>query len=409
MTVGLPGTGLSCHVSSSSGRRRRGTSARALKEVEYEDYLKHISIRLDAQGNVFLVDDRGYGLPDWVDKRARRDLKTEIQNLHRARHEEKTRETDDLLHIHREAPRLPTEEDIQIALQLRQYSPRPFPSPPPKELECLVAARAELLGRRQNLGRAAWIGGAALGFTGMAMAQGGADILVSALCGGVSLLIVPLGLLTDKQYWSRLEEDAAKHAESLYAQRLLEWEEAKRRHEEQELAAERELATTEGARVAHLQRLLDGDSSAIEQEVEWVMEGTSFPLETNIAFEVSGTEVRLDVDLPEIEHLPTLKSKLLSSGKSKMSEKSQKELREQYARIVHGTAFRLGGVILASVPACRAVVVSGFTQRMNPTTGQIQDDYIYSVRIDREGYGNLDPRHMDIPLPPSRTLSTGAT
>jgi len=390
LSVGLPGTGLSYRTHSS-----RGGSSRALQRAEYQDYLDHLRVGLDAQGNVNLVDDRGHAIPDWVDKRARRDLKDQIQDLHRKRHEETNRQTEDLLHLHRESPTLPTESEIQQALQPRPYEASPFRDPAPHLKDHLAAARDSLLRQRQNHGRSAWQAGVLLCSAGLLTLLQGSEAALSAATGGSGLLMVLVGLLTEKQFLKELDRDSAQVADQLLAQALRDWKERRRDHEARERSNEAAFATQEASRVSHLRGLLDGDTRAIEQELEWVLESVPFPLETNASFDVRGTEIVIDLDLPEIEDLPTHKSTLLSSGKSKTTEKTQKELREQYARIVHGTAFRLGGTVLASVPTCRQVVVSGYTQRSNPATGQVQDDYIYSVRLDREGYERLDLRRMD--------------
>jgi len=57
---------------------------------------------------------------------------------------------------------------------------------------------------------------------------------------------------------------------------------------------------------------------------------------------------------------------------------------------VHGIAFRLIGETFAALPIVQRITLSGFSQRNDPATGQLRNDYLYSVLVDREAWSHID-------------------
>ena len=143
------------------------------------------------------------------------------------------------------------------------------------------------------------------------------------------------------------------------------------------------------------------DAPYFESLLDEVLQLTDWPRETLISFEVIPGEslIRLDVDLPEIEDLPQ-SSFGLNRSATEIVEKpmTQKAVRENYARHVHGCLFRLIGLSLFALPF-DTVMVSGFTQRISKETGNLADDYILSCRVKRSelmrvnfnNLGDVDP------------------
>lgn len=127
------------------------------------------------------------------------------------------------------------------------------------------------------------------------------------------------------------------------------------------------------------------DASYFESLLDEVLQLTDWPRETQVSFEVIPSEslIHLDVDLPEIEDMPQ-SSFSLNRSKTEIIEKpmTQKAVRENYARHVHGCLFRLIGLSLFALPF-DTVMVSGFTQRISKETGNLTDDYILSCRVKR--------------------------
>jgi hypothetical protein len=64
-----------------------------------------------------------------------------------------------------------------------------------------------------------------------------------------------------------------------------------------------------------------------------------------------GRAVFLDVDLPEIEDFPARTASIADDGRRLVvKKKSQRALRAEYARHIHGVAFRLAGTAFAVLP-----------------------------------------------------------
>ena len=57
---------------------------------------------------------------------------------------------------------------------------------------------------------------------------------------------------------------------------------------------------------------------------------------------------------------------------------------------IHGIAFRLVGVVFATLPISNTVFISGYSQRLDSSTGKINDDYLFSFKVDRNSFKNID-------------------
>ena len=188
--------------------------------------------------------------------------------------------------------------------------------------------------------------------------------------------------LRDKVERENLEA-RAKHGYALEG-----WYRRQQAHEQQEAArkrfVEQEILIEPGA----MERFL----AERFQDIVW-------PRETNVSFELTsdGCYVLLDVDLPEIEHMPTRLAAVPARGlRLSVKEIAPTRVRKLYMEHVHGIIFRLVGETFAALPTVKAVVASGFSQRNNPATGQIQDDYLLSVRIDRERWAEIDFGRLEV-------------
>lgn len=91
----------------------------------------------------------------------------------------------------------------------------------------------------------------------------------------------------------------------------------------------------------------------------------------------------IDLDLPEIEDMPRDKLSELASGALKIKPKTQKEQREDYRTCVFGLGEYVAANVLSIVPRAERVLVSAYTQRRDPRTGDAHDAYIYSVLFER--------------------------
>ena len=135
------------------------------------------------------------------------------------------------------------------------------------------------------------------------------------------------------------------------------------------------------------------NSDKMTELLELEIGNVIWPRETLISFEISEDKksVYLDVDLPEIEDLPQKVAKFSANRKRLLIKNKAKEtIQNEYALHVHGILMRASGVVLTTLPGIDNVVVSGFTQRMDSSTGYEKENYIVSAIVKRKNYKKLN-------------------
>ncbi|MDQ3232112.1 MAG: hypothetical protein M3Q07_09850, partial [Pseudobdellovibrionaceae bacterium] len=103
------------------------------------------------------------------------------------------------------------------------------------------------------------------------------------------------------------------------------------------------------------------------------------------------SSVSIDVDLPEVEDL--LRKTATYSGrgwKLTVKELSETKHAQLYARHVHSIGFRIIGEAFSCLATSQTVTLSGYSQRTNAATGQIDDEYLYSARVTRPQWSTLN-------------------
>ncbi|ABM96828.1 DUF4236 domain-containing protein [Methylibium petroleiphilum] len=141
-----------------------------------------------------------------------------------------------------------------------------------------------------------------------------------------------------------------------------------------------------------VEQLIYQDVQAMEDFLEANLQDIVWPRETQVAVDIGdgGLTVQLDVDLPEIENMPTKSAAVPARGlKLSVKELPAAKVRRLYADHVHGIVFRLVGETFAALPVARTVVVSGYSQRSNSATGHLEDQYLLSVKVAREAWEQL--------------------
>ncbi len=127
------------------------------------------------------------------------------------------------------------------------------------------------------------------------------------------------------------------------------------------------------------------DDEAVEAAIEKWLSGVKLPIDFNVSFEYSGGVLMADLDLPEIEHLPLQKVQQTASGDLKAKDKTQKELKAEYARCVFGLGMYCASHFFAVTPHMERALISAYTQRRD-SKGELEDAYIYSVIFEREAF-----------------------
>lgn len=139
------------------------------------------------------------------------------------------------------------------------------------------------------------------------------------------------------------------------------------------------------------------DADFMHQLLEQNLQEISWPRETLVSLELSdeGKAIAIDVDLPELEDMPTRLASVPERGyKLSIKQIKGKQLNEIYSRLVHGIGFRIIGEAFATLPTVDQVTLSAFTQRDSPTTGERTDTYIYSVSVERPAWARINFKNL---------------
>lgn len=167
-----------------------------------------------------------------------------------------------------------------------------------------------------------------------------------------------------------------------YARALDEWEARK---------AEWESSSTPESAVALPQSLSPEQActpTLIEQQIEQWLSTLELPVDFELQFDYDENKGLLwvDLDLPEIEDIPEIKPVELKSGQVKAKDKSQKERNQDYVTCVFGLAVFFASYLFCISPHIGQQVISGYTQRRNDHSGEIEDRYVYSIIFDRDAF-----------------------
>lgn len=179
------------------------------------------------------------------------------------------------------------------------------------------------------------------------------------------------------------------------------WDCERREHEAHEDTLEKqnneEYWAAYVARRAELERFLVQDEESVSEGIRAWLQTITLPADTSVQFEYRDTgELFVDLNLPEVEDIPNTTTKTFKSGQTKVVNKTQKQIKEEYAKCVFGLAVFLSACLFNANANINLIVLSGYTQRRNKD-GDIQDDYIYSVEIPRytlEGEDISDPEEF---------------
>lgn len=103
-------------------------------------------------------------------------------------------------------------------------------------------------------------------------------------------------------------------------------------------------------------------------------------------YDEANGSLMMDLDLPEIEDIPEDKVIELASGALRAKDKTQKEIKEEYRTCVLGLAVFMASYVFKLSSGTKDVLISGYTQRRDKKTGEMEDCYIFSIAFDRETF-----------------------
>ncbi|WP_456268813.1 DUF4236 domain-containing protein [Kushneria sp. AK178] len=174
-----------------------------------------------------------------------------------------------------------------------------------------------------------------------------------------------------------------------YQNAISDWENSQKQHE----------ALQESLRLRHLYGQ-QGDLQSMEELLKEALEEIEWPYETLIAWDfLSNHELKIDVDFPEIDMLPARRAALAARGfKVNVRKLAAKELNELYARHISSIGLKLAALCFQIMPTIQKITLSGYSQRLDRSTGHEQDEYLYSVRLNRDAWQLLNfdsPKDID--------------
>lgn len=172
-----------------------------------------------------------------------------------------------------------------------------------------------------------------------------------------------------------------RHAKDKYEQQVKDWNKLKAEHSSAEIVRKQFVETD-----------IYKNVSSMETYLEEVLQDIVWPRETIVSFDIvdNGRRIMLDVDLPEQEDMPRKIASVPQRGyRLSVKEMSPTQIQKLYMRHVHAVGFRIAGEAFAALPVIEQLVLSAYSQRPNRKTGQIGNEYLFSVRICRTDWEKI--------------------
>lgn len=358
LNSGIPGTGLYDRQKISGSKRNTISPGSQKQSIELS-----VSVGIDDSGNIYIKDSDGSPITNeqlirTIKKSA--DYKLAVEKLVLEKKSEIDAKTNPFTDVLKQAPKLLLKEEVQEQLkQLKQeeYLKEEFRTPRPDEIST-----------RQLLYKEA------------------------------KTKIWSLAFWTLKQKWNAYVEE---NLQNTLERCVSNWIEEKTIFEAHEKDKKSKLDVQYHDdyvnRKTELESYLAGDTKYVESKIDEFLHSVELPIEFTLDYEYSQKEgcLLVDLDLPEIDDLPSEKANILSTGKLKIKKKTKQELNEEYVRCVLGLAFVFSASLFNVSTHISKILISGYTQRINKKTGNTEDEYVYSIIFEREIFGNLTLENID--------------
>lgn len=187
--------------------------------------------------------------------------------------------------------------------------------------------------------------------------------------------------------WQMRDEYVRNRVKERYAELVAAWERERDAFDAREgrIAEERDAAAEEKCerRRERIREVLAGDAHAVREGVERLSSECPTPLPfilRCVYYEDEGRMVA-EVELPAPDELPQTTVELTKSGKRRVRPKTQRALREEYARYLFALLAYLAHGMFDLSPAIVCVAVSGYR-----TNEDAVRECVLSILFDREGF-----------------------
>ena len=358
--IGIPGTGLSYVTSSSPKSYSKSRSKSQTRVVQTT-----ISLHMDDDGNITCFYPNGTEITDQslINKIKRTDgFKVEKERMQREHNQEMldkviehNKTNNDLININKLCPEKVFAEQDYIDelnnLKVEEYQKREFDIPMPTE----ESVKADLLkiATKEIKSMAVWT------------LKKKREEYVNSRFDEIYKIRY--------DYWLKQKNEFEKNEKELEKENNLKFKE--------------EYENTKG----YLKNIIAGDEECICNDIDLWFSELEMPFECNINYDYRKKDnlLLIDLDLPEIEDFPNQKAIQLANGNMKLKDKTQAELYSDYKNYVFGLALFVVGHIFNISPKIHTIIISAYTQRRD-RKGQINDDYVYSIKFDRDKLGGMD-------------------
>ena len=143
---------------------------------------------------------------------------------------------------------------------------------------------------------------------------------------------------------------------------------------------------------ANLQDMISGDKDYIVTAVDSIFPNDDLPMEyfVDIAYDETTGKALVDLDLPEIEDVPQQKIAVTPSGKRTIRQKTQTDLRNDYAHCIFGLAMYVAHNIFNVSLKIQEIEISAYTQRKGDNSALATDQYVFLVDFGRDAFSVID-------------------
>lgn len=133
---------------------------------------------------------------------------------------------------------------------------------------------------------------------------------------------------------------------------------------------------------------IDGDEDTIEALIGSLMANLDLAYEAKANYELEDHDLYVDLDLPEIEDLPS-EYPCLVNNKVVYKNKTQNELNKEYSQLVLSLGVYLSAQFFNQSSYIEKIIISAFTSRRD-SKGDLKDTYLYSVKYTRDIFEKTD-------------------
>ncbi|OCL86268.1 DUF4236 domain-containing protein [Arcobacter porcinus] len=151
--------------------------------------------------------------------------------------------------------------------------------------------------------------------------------------------------------------------------------------------------------VINFSTLIRTDINTMSNYLEKVLQNLDWARETLVSYNIntSKNSVYIDIDLPEIEDIPQKTATIAATGKKlNIKNKTEKQLRVEYASHIHAIALRVAAYTFATLPSIDLIVISGYSQRLDNSTANINDEYLYSIKFNKSDFSKLNFEKIEL-------------